>query len=82
MKNYLDALKYCYANGDFVKSRAGNVKKAFGYQMRFNLEDAFQQLRPKNLLGKQQFQNYYGFQKAQTMREDQLKFFMIIKEKI
>ena len=38
MKNYLSALKYCYENGDFVKSRAGNVKKAFGYQMRFDLE--------------------------------------------
>ena len=25
MKNYLSALKYCYENGDLVKSRAGNV---------------------------------------------------------
>ena len=33
MKSYLSALKYCYENGDFVKSRAGNVKKAFGYNM-------------------------------------------------
>ena len=26
MKNYLTALEYCFENGDFVKSRAGNVK--------------------------------------------------------
>jgi len=49
MKNYLDALKYCYENGDFVKSRAGNVKKAFGYQMRFNLEDGFPAVTTKKL---------------------------------
>jgi hypothetical protein len=36
MKNYLSALKHCYENGDFVKSRAGNVQKSFGYQMRFD----------------------------------------------
>ena len=49
MKNYLDALKYCYENGDFVKSRAGNVKKAFGYQIRFNLEDGFPAVTTKKL---------------------------------
>ena len=49
MKNYLDALKFCYENGDFVKSRAGNVKKAFGYQMRFNLEDGFPAVTTKKL---------------------------------
>jgi len=52
MKNYLDALKYCYENGDFVKSRAGNVKKAFGYQMRFNLEDGFPAVTTKTLAWK------------------------------
>ena len=52
MKNYLDALKYCYKNGDFVKSRAGNVKKAFGYQMRFNLEDGFPAVTTKKLAWK------------------------------
>ena len=52
MKNYLDALKYCYENGDFVKSRAGNVKKAFGYQMRFNLEDGFPAVTTKKLAWK------------------------------
>ncbi len=49
MKNYLDALKYCYKNGDFVKSRAGNVKKTFGYQMRFNLIDGFPVVTTKKL---------------------------------
>ena len=52
MKNYLDALKYCYENGDFVKSRAGNVKKVFGYQMRFNLEDGFPAVTTKKLAWK------------------------------
>ena len=52
MKNYLDALKYCYENGNFVKSRAGNVKKAFGYQMRFNLEDGFPAVTTKKLAWK------------------------------
>ncbi len=52
MKNYLDALKYCYENGDFVKSRAGNVKKAFGYQMRFSLEDGFPAITSKKLAWK------------------------------
>ena len=52
MKNYLSALKYCYENGDLVKSRAGNVKKAFGYQMRFNLEKGFPAVTTKKLAWK------------------------------
>ena len=52
MKNYLTALQYCFENGDFVKSRAGNVKKAFGYQMRFNLEDGFPAVTTKKLAWK------------------------------
>ena len=52
MKNYLDALKYCYEKGDFVKSRAGNVKKAFGFQMRFNLNEGFPAVTTKKLAWK------------------------------
>ena len=52
MKNYLSALKYCYENGDFVKSRAGNVKKAFGYQMRFDLQEGFPAVTTKKLAWK------------------------------
>ena len=52
MKNYLSALKYCYENGDFVKSRAGNVKKAFGFQMRFDLEKGFPAVTTKKLAWK------------------------------
>ena len=52
MKNYLTALEYCFENGDFVKSRAGNVKKSFGYQMRFNLEDGFPAVTTKKLAWK------------------------------
>jgi len=52
MKNYLSALKYCYENGDLVKSRAGNVKKAFGYQMRFDLEKGFPAVTTKKLAWK------------------------------
>ena len=52
MKNYLSALKYCYENGDFVKSRAGNVRKAFGYQMRFDLKKGFPAITTKKLAWK------------------------------
>ena len=52
MKNYLSALEYCFLKGEFVKSRAGNVKKAFGYQMRFNLEDGFPAVTTKKLAWK------------------------------
>ena len=52
MKNYLNALRYCFENGDLVKSRAGNVKKAFGYQMRFNLKDGFPAVTTKRLAWK------------------------------
>ena len=52
MKNYLGALKHCYENGDFVKSRAGNVKKSFGYQMRFDLQEGFPAVTTKKLAWK------------------------------
>jgi len=52
MKQYLDALNDCYKNGVDVKSRAGKVRKAFGYQMRFNLEDGFPALTTKKLAWK------------------------------
>ena len=52
MKNYLSALKHCYENGDFVKSRAGKVKKAFGYQMRFDLKKGFPAITTKKLAWK------------------------------
>ena len=52
MKNYLGALKYCYENGYFVKSRAGNVRKSFGYQMRFDLQEGFPAVTTKKLAWK------------------------------
>ena len=52
MKNYLSALKHCYENGDFVKSRAGNVRKSFGYQMRFDLQEGFPAVTTKKLAWK------------------------------
>ena len=52
MKNYLGALKHCFENGDFVKSRAGNVKKSFGYQMRFDLQEGFPAVTTKKLAWK------------------------------
>lgn len=52
MKNYLGALKHCYVNGDFVKSRAGNVRKSFGYQMRFDLQEGFPAVTTKKLAWK------------------------------
>ena len=52
MKNYLGALKHCFENGDFVKSRAGNVRKSFGYQMRFDLQEGFPAVTTKKLAWK------------------------------
>ena len=52
MKEYLKALKYCYKNGTDVESRAGNVRKAFGYQMRFDLSLGFPAVTTKKLAWK------------------------------
>ena len=52
MKQYLDALKYCYQNGIDVQSRAGKVKKSFGYQMRYDLNLGFPALTTKKLAWK------------------------------
>ena len=52
MKVYLDSLRYCFDNGDFVESRAGNVKKSFGYQMRFDLQKGFPAVTTKKLAWK------------------------------
>ena len=41
MKQYLKALNNCLENGIDVESRAGKVRKAFGYQMRFNFNKGF-----------------------------------------
>ena len=52
MKQYLEALKHCYNNGIDVDSRAGKVRKAFGYQMRFDLTKGFPALTTKKLAWK------------------------------
>ena len=52
MKQYLEALKYCYQKGVDVDSRAGKVRKAFGYQMRFDLQDGFPAVTTKKLAWK------------------------------
>jgi len=52
MKQYLEALKYCYDNGIDVDSRAGKVRKAFGYQMRFDLSAGFPAMTTKKLAWK------------------------------
>jgi len=52
MKQYLGALEYCYENGIDVKGRAGNVRKSFGYQMRFNLQEGFPAVTTKKLAWK------------------------------
>ena len=33
MQQYLEALKYCYNQGIDVDSRAGKVRKSFGFQI-------------------------------------------------
>ena len=52
MKQYLEALKHCYVFGTDVKSRAGEVRKAFGYQMRFDLKKGFPAMTTKKLAWK------------------------------
>ena len=52
MKQYLESLKYCYQNGTDVDSRAGKVRKIFGYQMRFNLNEGFPAMTTKKLAWK------------------------------
>jgi len=52
MKQYLDALKYCMESGTDVKSRAGEVRKAFGYQMKFDLAEGFPAITSKKLAWK------------------------------
>ena len=52
MKQYLKALKICFENGIDIHSRAGYVRKSFGYQMRFNLQDGFPAVTTKKLAWK------------------------------
>ena len=49
MKQYLDALRYCYENGVDVESRAGKVRKCFGYQMNYDLSLGFPAITTKKL---------------------------------
>ena len=41
MKQYLNMLKHCFERGYDIDSRAGKVRKAFGNQMRFDLNKGF-----------------------------------------
>ena len=52
MKQYLDALKHCYKSGNDVESRAGKVRKSFGYQMHFDLSEGFPAITTKKLAWK------------------------------
>ncbi len=52
MKQYLEALKSCYQKGADVESRAGKVRKAFGYQMHFDLRKGFPAITTKKLAWK------------------------------
>ena len=52
MKQYLKALRDCYNHGIDVESRAGKVRKAFGYQMRFDLQNGFPAMTTKKLAWK------------------------------
>tara|TARA_Y100001970_G_scaffold271681_1_gene367432 strand:- start:82 stop:912 length:831 start_codon:yes stop_codon:yes gene_type:complete len=49
MKEYLNALEYCYKNGIDIESRAGKVRKIFGNQMRFDLSKSFPILTTKKM---------------------------------
>ena len=52
MKQYIEVLKNCFENGKDVNSRAGKVRKLFGHQMRFNLNDGFPAVTTKKLAWK------------------------------
>jgi len=52
MKQYLDALKFCFDNGDDVESRAGKVRKSFGFQMQYDLSIGFPAITTKKLAWK------------------------------
>ncbi len=52
MKQYIAALQSCYNDGLDVKSRAGKVRKAFGYQMQFDLQKGFPAITTKKLAWK------------------------------
>ena len=52
MKQYIEALKYCFENGSDVESRAGKVRKNFGFQMRFDLQKGFPAMTTKKLAWK------------------------------
>ncbi len=52
MKQYLEALKYCYDNGIDVESRAGKVRKSFGFQMHYDLNLGFPAITTKKLAWK------------------------------
>tara|TARA_B100001123_G_C15124337_1_gene952702 strand:+ start:238 stop:1068 length:831 start_codon:yes stop_codon:yes gene_type:complete len=52
MKQYLEAVQYCMENGVDVESRAGQVRKSFGHQMRFNLLEGFPAVTTKKLAWK------------------------------
>ena len=49
MNQYLKALNNCLNNGVDVESRAGKVRKAFGYQMRFDLKIGFPIITTKKM---------------------------------
>ena len=53
MKQYLDALTYILENGEDVEDRTGvGTRSVFGYQMRFNLQEAFPAVTTKRLAWK------------------------------
>ena len=52
MKQYIDALKHVLEHGELNESRAGNVIRTFGYQMRFDLQKGFPAVTTKKLAWK------------------------------
>ena len=52
MRQYLEALKHCYENGTDVVSRAGKVRKSFGFQMHYDLSNGFPAITTKKLAWK------------------------------
>ena len=49
MKQYLEAVNHCLKNGIDDESRSGKVRKAFGYQMRYEFDQGFPILTTKKV---------------------------------
>ena len=80
MKQYIEALKYCFENGSDVESRAGKVRKNFGFQMRFNLQNGFPAMTTKKLAWKSVVSELLWFLEGSDDERRQKFYFFLISQ--